>query len=75
LKGKINNRAITEVYDFYREIIGIFSELKDSHIIINWKSFNFHDFFIIAPIEFYIQEIEGNYKIFATCLSEEFEDE
>ena len=72
MKDKINNEDITEIYDFYREITLIFSKLKDNHIIINWKPINLQDFFIIAPFEFYLKKVDDEYKIFATCLTEDF---
>ena len=76
MKQKVYNEEITEVYDFYRQLIIIISKLKDSHIIINWKSFNFQDFYIMAPVEFYIkQTVGGEYKIFAKCLTNEFDGE
>ena len=72
MKCKITNEEITEVYDFYREITLIFSKLKDSHIIINWKPLHLQDFYIIAPFEFYLKKVGDEYKIFATCLPEDF---
>ena len=61
-----------EIYNFYRGIISIISKLKDSHIEINWNLLNLDDFFIIAPIEFIIKEINGIPKIFPNCIDEVF---
>ena len=74
LKNKINNNVIIEVYDFYREINLIFSQLKDSHIQLSWNLLELQEFFIIAPVEFYLKEINNEPKIFVTCLEDEFQD-
>ena len=64
---EINTTNLTN-YDFYREISLVLAELKDGHIRIFWNEFKFNEFFIRAPIEFYIQE-NGNSepKIFGEC--------
>ena len=72
MKEKVKNDEIIEVYDFYSEIVNIISKLKDSHIQINWNLLNLNDFFILAPIDFYVKDVDGIPKIFSNCLTEEF---
>ena len=72
---KINDDEITEAYDFYRKVTGVFSDLKDAHIKISWESMKFQEFNIIAPIQFIIKEIDNTPQIFVECLDEEFPEE
>ena len=72
LQEKIENNIIEDVYDFYRERMYIISKLKDCHIEINWKFLNLDDFFILAPIDFIIKEVNGKPKIFPNCIDEAF---
>ena len=74
LKNKIKNNEISEAYDFYREINIIFSQLKDSHIQFSWNLLELQKFYILAPVEFYLKEINNEPKIFVTCLEDEFQD-
>ena len=74
IKEKVNYDEINEVYDFYREISIALSELKDSHIQLIWKFLNLNEYFLLAPVEFYIKDTNEGPKIFASCLSEEFID-
>ena len=55
----------------------ILSELKDSHIQMNWKPLNLDKFFILGPIDYSIKEDEeGNIKIYGQCIDqlEDFEN-
>ena len=72
IRDKINNNEINKPYDFYRELMTKISELKDSHIQINWNLLNLKSFIILSPVEFNIKEIDGEPKIFISCLSEDF---
>ena len=72
IKQKVLDDEITEVYDFYREIILIISKLKDSHIQINWNLLNLNDFYIISPIEFYIKNVDNKPRLFIRCLPDNF---
>ena len=54
-------------YDFYRKISLILADLKDGHVRMFWNKFKFHEFYIRAPIEFYIQEYDGENRIFGEC--------
>ena len=74
MKEKVKNNEIIEVYDFYSEIINIISKLKDSHIQINWSLLNLDDFFILAPVDFYVKDVDGIPKVFSNCVTEEFEN-
>ena len=72
---KINDGEITETYDFYRKVTGVFSNLKDAHIKISWESMKFQEFNIIAPIQFIIKEINNTAQIFVECPDEEFPED
>ena len=48
------------MYDFYRQIMEILSELKDMHIRINFKDNNFDKFALVIPINFAIQLDQNN---------------
>ena len=72
MQEKIENNDDFEIYEFYRDIMHIISKLKDCHIEINWNLLNLDEFFILAPIDFIIKEVNGIPKIFPNCLEEEF---
>ena len=74
IRDKINNDEINKPYDFYRELMIKISDLKDSHIQINWNLLDLKSFFILSPVKFTIKEIDGEPKIFISCLSEDFAD-
>ena len=74
IRNKINNDEITKPYDFYRELMEGISELKDSHIQINWNLLNLKSFFILSPVEFVLKELNGEPKIYISCLNDDFSE-
>ena len=79
IQKELNEIDLTDItpYEFYRKIMTILSELKDSHIQMNWKPLNLDKFFILGPIDYSIKEDEeGNIKIYGQCIDqlEDFEN-
>ena len=65
----LNNINITDInaYEFYRRIAIALSDLRDAHIQILFNEFEFKDFFLVSPFEFYIGEYNNQPKIFIDC--------
>ena len=63
---EINTENLTN-YDFYRKISLVLADLKDGHVRMFWNKFKFQEFFIRAPIEFYIQEYGEEKRIYGEC--------
>ena len=63
---QINVENLTN-YEFFRNISFVLADLKDGHIKMQWNKFKFHEFNILAPIEFYIKEYENELRVFGEC--------
>ena len=60
--------------DFYRMILSVLSDLKDSHIRLFMNNFDFKYFYILGPFDYEIREFEGKQRMFAQCLDYEILD-
>ena len=70
IKERLNNINTTDIngYEFYRRIALALSDLRDSHIQIAFDDFEFKDFFLVSPFEFFIRaDEEEKPKIFISC--------
>ena len=57
-------------YELYQSISNALSDLKDPHIRIFFKDFDFTDFMILGPFQYEIKEYQGKQRLFAKCLNE-----
>ena len=63
------------VYEFYRRISNIFADLKDTHIRMFFKYYNFENYFIVGPFEYYVKDYNnGTQRIIAKCIDEDILD-
>ena len=64
-----NNINTTNInaYDFYKKIAIALSDLRDAHIQLLFNEFEFKDFFLVSPFEFYIAEYNKQPRIFIIC--------
>ena len=72
LKERFKNLNVKDIntYEFYQKISSVLADLKDPHIRLFFKESYIEDFNILSPFMYYIQELNGKQRMFASCLSE-----
>ena len=73
IEERLNSINTTDIntYEFYRRIITALSDLKYAHIDLSFKDFEFKDFYVTAPFDYYIgPDDEGKPRIFIDCLDD-----
>ena len=79
LESELTNIDISNIqpYDFIRQVTKVLSNLKDSHVVINWKKLGLKDFQILLPIDFYLKKDDEEWKIYGNCIDDykEFDDD
>jgi len=66
------------IYEFYRRIASSLSPLRDAHIQMFFNDYDFSEFFITHPFEYFVGEYHKEPRLFAKCSEEvllnKFED-
>lgn len=74
LKERFKNLNVKDIntYEFYQKINSVLADLKDTHIVLNFRDSYIGDFNILGPFMYYIQELNGKKRMFASCISNNY---
>ena len=78
IEAELKNIDTTNIkpYDFIQKVSTVLSNLKDSHVLINWDELKLNEYTIILPISYYYikKDDNGDLKIYGIC-NDDIEDE